>query len=302
MNQLVAAPAACAVALGLLFGAIPAQAQTVEKDGDTVRAIHDLDLNGVTYDVEFSWISAAGLYGDPSIFDFSNSTDAKAAVQAVNDVLNADGGAFHVGPDDVDNAEFYRIGFENFVRHFGGLNLNKDVTFTKSWNGSAPDTGSPGAWITSPDPDDWPFITDAMWADFIVVDTPGSGNQPPTADADGPYTGTAGVALSFDGNGSDDPDGTIDTYDWEYGDGTTDFNAGLTPSHTYVDGGTYNVILTVTDNGDLTNSATTTATIGEASQPPEASRPTTGTSGTTAPGRGPPPATPTRWPASMTLP
>ncbi len=34
-------------------------------------------------------------------------------------------------------------------------------------------------------------------------------NQAPTADPNGPYTGTVGVAVTFDGSGSTDPDGTI---------------------------------------------------------------------------------------------
>ncbi len=35
----------------------------------------------------------------------------------------------------------------------------------------------------------------------------GGGNTPPTADANGPYSGTAGLPVQFDGSGSNDPDG-----------------------------------------------------------------------------------------------
>ena len=40
----------------------------------------------------------------------------------------------------------------------------------------------------------------------------GGVNTPPTADANGPYSGTAGLPVSFDGTGWNDPDGTIVAY------------------------------------------------------------------------------------------
>jgi len=41
----------------------------------------------------------------------------------------------------------------------------------------------------------------------------------PVADAGGAYSGTEGVAISFDGSGSSDPDGTIVSWLWDFGDG-----------------------------------------------------------------------------------
>lgn len=58
----------------------------------------------------------------------------------------------------------------------------------------------------------------------------------------------AGKPTSFDASGSSDPDGTVSRYDWDFGDGQTSPNGGPTPSHTYVNAGTYDVSLTVTDN------------------------------------------------------
>ncbi|MGH3352536.1 MAG: S8 family serine peptidase [Nocardioides sp.] len=51
---------------------------------------------------------------------------------------------------------------------------------------------------------------------------------------------------SFDGSGSTDPDGTITSWTWDFGDGTT--GTGTTPSHTYPAAGYYSVILTVVDD------------------------------------------------------
>ena len=94
----------------------------------------------------------------------------------------------------------------------------------------------------------------------------GEGNQPPLADANGPYNGTAGVPVTFDGSGSTDPDGSIVAYDWDFGDGNT--GTGVAPTHTYAAVGTYNVTLTVTDDTGATDSATSTATIGAVPQDP----------------------------------
>ena len=87
-------------------------------------------------------------------------------------------------------------------------------------------------------------------------------NLPPVADANGPYSGTAGVTvINFDGTGSSDPDGTIVSYDWDFGDGNT--GTGENPTHTYAAAATYDVSLTVTDDGTpaLSDTATSTATI-----------------------------------------
>jgi PKD repeat protein len=89
-------------------------------------------------------------------------------------------------------------------------------------------------------------------------------NVPPTANANGPYTGTTDVPVSFSSAGSNDSDGTITNFTWDFGDGSTSNNAN--PSHAYAAAGTYDVTLTVTDNDGATDSDATTATIDD--QPP----------------------------------
>ena len=101
--------------------------------------------------------------------------------------------------------------------------------------------------------------------------TGGSSNQPPTARPGGPYSATVGSAISFNGATSSDPDGTISSYNWNFGDGTT--GSGATPSKSYNTAGTYTVTLTVSDNLGATHSATTTATIGSATNQSPVSRP-----------------------------
>jgi len=98
----------------------------------------------------------------------------------------------------------------------------------------------------------------SIYAEYTV----GGGNQSPVANANGPYTGTVNTAVSFSSAGSNDPDGTIASYLWDFGDGATSSNAN--PSHTYTADGAFNVSLTVTDDNGATASDNTTATISTA--------------------------------------
>jgi streptogramin lyase len=87
---------------------------------------------------------------------------------------------------------------------------------------------------------------------------------PPTANAGGPYTGSVGTAVTFNGSGSKDPQNQALTYSWSFGDGGT--GTGANPTHTYaqVAGQTstvYTVSLTVQDTSGYSGQAGTTATI-----------------------------------------
>jgi PKD repeat protein len=85
-------------------------------------------------------------------------------------------------------------------------------------------------------------------------------SQPPEANADGPYLGVVDVPVLFDGSSSYDPDGTIVSYEWDFGDDST--GTGVNPIHSYAYYGTYQVILTVIDDDSLADSDTTTVEIG----------------------------------------
>ncbi len=87
----------------------------------------------------------------------------------------------------------------------------------------------------------------------------------PVADAGGPYSGVVGTPITFDGSGSNDEDGTIVSYVWNFGDSTT--GTGVSPTHTYTIPGNYSVILTVTDNESLTHSNSTIARINVSGPP-----------------------------------
>ena len=67
------------------------------------------------------------------------------------------------------------------------------------------------------------------------------------------------LAVSFDGSTSTDADGSVTSYAWNFGDGTT--GSGRTASHTYADGGTYTVTLVVTDDSGLTGTTSSQVTV-----------------------------------------
>jgi PKD repeat protein len=69
-------------------------------------------------------------------------------------------------------------------------------------------------------------------------------NESPTA----AYTQSClGLTCTFDASSSTDPDGTVVTYAWDFGDGSAS-DTGMTPGHTFPTGGSYPVTLTVTDD------------------------------------------------------
>jgi PKD repeat protein len=85
-------------------------------------------------------------------------------------------------------------------------------------------------------------------------------NQPPHAEANGPYEANPGQTITFSSAGSMDPDGSIVSYDWNWGDGTAQ-GSGAGPTHAYSTSGMKTVTLTVTDNGGATGTDTATVTI-----------------------------------------
>ena len=88
------------------------------------------------------------------------------------------------------------------------------------------------------------------------LDGPAGPNQPPVAS----FTSSSNdLQVAFDATTSSDPDGTIASWSWNFGDGRT--GSGATPSVTYPSGGTYTVTLTVTDDRGATASTAKAVTV-----------------------------------------
>jgi PKD repeat protein len=87
-------------------------------------------------------------------------------------------------------------------------------------------------------------------------------NQKPTA----AFTSSAtGLSVAFDGTSSSDPDGSIASYAWDFGNG--DSSTAAKPFTTYAAAGTYSVKLTVTDNRGATDTLTRSVTVNSAPPP-----------------------------------
>lgn len=104
---------------------------------------------------------------------------------------------------------------------------------TYTWRASANDS------LITNNTETWTFTTAAEG------ETP---NQPPTAN----FTYSAvGLTVSFTDT-SNDPDGNVTSWSWNFGDGS--FSTAQNPSHIYASSGAYNVTLTVKDNNNATDS------------------------------------------------
>jgi len=92
------------------------------------------------------------------------------------------------------------------------------------------------------------------------VDVP---NQPPVADANGPYVTNEGTNVTLDGTGSSDPDGDPLTYEWDLdNDGAFDDAIGPNPTFTMVGrDGVFTIRLRVTDPGGAFDVDETTVTV-----------------------------------------
>jgi len=98
-------------------------------------------------------------------------------------------------------------------------------------------------------------VTDDDAASAIVSATKTVLNRPPVAlFTESATTVFTGEVIHFDASASYDPDGTIVSYLWDFGDGTN--ATGIVVQHSYVDDGVYTVTLTITDNDGASSSAT----------------------------------------------
>ncbi|TMA82411.1 MAG: tandem-95 repeat protein, partial [Deltaproteobacteria bacterium] len=142
------------------------------------------------------------------------------------------------------------VGAPNCTVQGNGVTCTANVSYTPAANYFGPDsftfTATDGLATSAP-----------ATVSITVIQV----NHPPTANAGGPYTGSVGVPVQFNGSGND-PDGNPITFAWTFGDGDT--GSGPSPTHTYSAPGTYTVTLTVTDSFGASGISQTTATISPA--------------------------------------
>jgi C1A family cysteine protease len=103
--------------------------------------------------------------------------------------------------------------------------------------------------------------------DSVEYNSENFSNWVPIAYINAPSQGHINQALTFNGSGSFDHEGTIISYAWDLGDGTT--QTGATITHTYTQPGIYLVRFTVTDNASNTGNQTKWVYIDKENHPPE---------------------------------
>jgi len=95
------------------------------------------------------------------------------------------------------------------------------------------------------------------WINSFTFGCDGGGNTPPVAVIDTPAC--TNLNCDFNGSNSSDSDGSIATYAWDFGDGS--ISSAVSPAHSYAADGTYNVSLTVTDDGGASDTANVPVTV-----------------------------------------
>jgi len=87
-------------------------------------------------------------------------------------------------------------------------------------------------------------------------------NQPPIANFTySPEKPVVNQSVTFDASSSYDPDGNITNYEWDFGDGNIMITTEEKINHSYSEAGSYEVVLTVTDDKGATNSTTKMITV-----------------------------------------
>ncbi|MDC8772494.1 chitinase C-terminal domain-containing protein [Roseateles albus] len=148
----------------------------------------------------------------------------------------------------------------------GIVQQNKQAYQAKWWTQNNTPATNSGQW------DVWKTLGAC---DGVVV------NQPPVAAFS---SSVSALTASVNGAGSSDPDGSIASYAWNFGDGSS--ASGVSANRTYAAAGTYTISLTVTDNKGATASKTAQVTVSATStnKPPSVALTAPGASATPAAG------------------
>ncbi|HEX8140108.1 MAG TPA: lamin tail domain-containing protein [Pyrinomonadaceae bacterium] len=196
-------------------------------------------------------------------------TGAVAGNQSYSTGIADDGGIALTRSDDVIVDQVGMSAGSAFKenRTLAPLTANANQSYERKPGGANASTQD-----TDDSPSDFQLRTPSDPRNLSSAPPPPPANQPPLAVTGGPYSGTTSAPVDFNGSNSTDPDGTITSYAWDFGDGTT--ATGATPQHTYTSAGNYTARLTVTDNQNAQASATVAVNItggGGGGEPPPSS-------------------------------
>jgi VCBS repeat-containing protein len=198
----------------------------------------------------------------------SNEATVSITVNAVNDAPVATNNSYSVNEDgeldiaapgvlgndsDTDSPNLTAVLVDD-VAH-GTLTLNADGSFTYT----------PATNYNGPDSFTYKANDGSLDSNVATVSiTVNAVNDPPTANAGGPYQVNEGDSVPLDGSGSDPDQGDTLTYDWDLDNNGSFETSGENPSFSAanIDGpATLTVVLRVTDTQGATNTSNATVIV-----------------------------------------
>ena len=157
--------------------------------------------------------------------------------------VNAGALAYGVTMSNAAAGRFFPAGFGPMLAQGNGTTMTTEAD--SAVQSSAGSVDPKWHWFFGNDPKCTPSTPCTWLASILALNPAGAPppNQPPTANF--PVPSCSALTCNFTSTSSD-PDGTIASYSWNFGDGAT--STAANPSHSYTAAGTYTVTLTVTDN------------------------------------------------------
>lgn len=152
---------------------------------------------------------------------------------------------------------YQRVGYTDLTNEqavFGRNFYNQKWPLTEHFNGAIDEVATFPTALTAAQ-------VQQLWAAGVADTGAAPANEAPEAAFS--FT-TSGLTASVDAGASSDPDGSVASYQWDFGDGGT--ATGATASRTYAAPGTYPVTLVVTDNDGASSELTRSVTV-SAAQP-----------------------------------
>jgi hypothetical protein len=211
--------------------------------GKSQRSQYNFDLTVVGYDSTGSELWVTNYNGPQN----KNDTGYAIAVDILGDIYVTGLTAGSFNDHDYVTIKYDSSGSEQWVKTYNGLgnywdrglDIDVDSQLNVYVTGESVGLGN---------------LSPMQRLDYTTIKySQDYSSSPPAAMAGLDQIVVREATVDFDGSDSFDFNGSIVSYDWDFGDGTT-HATGSQPAHVYTTSGTYDVILTVTDTSGMQGS------------------------------------------------